>query len=128
MDGLTDDDSFIGYLSVPWSIHDGLDIGDPGIAVGWSAVAVVFSDMFEPKSSLRFNPPPHDKDDDREWSMDTARLIELTRERNTAPDPALMRELDAGRRLQIVDYGSLLVDDPKLLEIGSADREDRTTD
>ena len=128
MEGVADDDSAVLYLSVPFSTREGLDVGHPAIAVGYLEVAAVFSDMFVRKDELSSIRTYRKSDSKLKWSPDTAELLQLSREHARTPDPALMRELGVGQRLEILDYAELATGDEGSLEIAEADREHSSTD
>ncbi len=126
--GIVDDDAVVAYLMVPWSGRDGFHFGNPGVGVGWSSVAAEFSEMFNPKSEWNDGLKPIDWSADPESSPTTRELAELSIQRSTIWDPSLIQEIDAGRRLQILDYGEVLGGQPKQLEIAGPNPENRATD
>lgn len=126
--GIVDDDAIVAYLIVPWSGRDGFQFGSPGVGIGWSSLAVEFSEMFNPKSEWKDGSKPIDWSADPESSPSTRELAELSIQRSRIWDPSLIHEIDAGRRLQILDYGEVLGGQPKQLEIAGPNPENRRAD
>lgn len=126
MDGVVDSDSYIGYVSLP--VRDGwrLDFDDPGLAVGWSNLAIVFSDMFDRKSVSPYERLPYDWLDVPEVKFDP--MLLLPAPVPARPLPASPGGVDAGRQLEIVDYRALMRSSLFKVEFGAPDAEDRLTD
>jgi len=126
--GIVDSDSVVAYMSVPWRAHDGLKFGDPGVAFGWSSVAVVFSDMFSKKGDDPGRAVPDEWRENARWLPSESEMLRMTDELSAMPDLSLINQFQPGAGPEVVDYGSLFQPGPAQLEIAGLDPQDRATD
>jgi hypothetical protein len=128
MGGVIDSDSAVAYVSLPIDPDRGLDFRDPGLAVGWSSVSVVFSDLFAPKSGERGKLLPRDWQVPDYWEPDRQLLLEASLERNAIHDRRGVREVGVGEQLEILDYASLIRESLYQVEFAGADPKSSSTD